>query len=122
MKNYYKLFTILFVSLYLSSCVSILDIFDNYGRSEVQLNQANFKIVEQVSGSATVTYILGFGGNKANSLVGKARSNMLRKVDMIGKSMGIVNETIEYKDQFILGTLIYRRTFTITAHVIEFTK
>ena len=122
MKNYYKLFTILFVSLYLSSCVSLLDLHDNYGRSEVHLTQANFKVVDKVSGSATVTYILGFGGNKANSLVGKARSNMLRKVDMIGKSMGIVNETIEYKDQYILGSLIYRRTYTLSAHIVEFTK
>ena len=122
MKNYYKLFTILFVSLYLSSCVSVLNPWMSTGRSEVQLNQANFKVIDKVSGSATVTYILGFGGNKANSLVGKARANMLRKVDMIGKSMGIVNETIEYKDQYILGNLIYKRTYNISAHVVEFTK
>ena len=104
----------------MSSCVATTALVSNNLATIVELSEPNYKIIDKVSGSATVQYILGIGGNKKNALVAKARSNMLRKADLIGGSKAIINEIVEEKNQNILGTLIIKKTITVNAHVIEF--
>ncbi len=106
----------------MSSCVAATGLVSNNLLTTVELSEANYKVVDKVSGSATVRYILGLGGNKKNALVAQARSNMLRRAELVGGSRAIVNEIVEEKNQAILGTLIVKKTITVNAHIIEFTN
>ncbi len=104
----------------MSSCVATTGLISNNLATVVELRQSNYKIVDKVSGSSTVRYILGLGGNKKAALVAQARANMLRRAELVGGSKAIINEIVEEKNQNILGTFIIKKTITVNAHVIEF--
>ena len=87
--------------------------------TSVNLEQNNFEVLSTVSGSATATYVFGFGGNKKDGLISEARAVMLRNADLVGGSKAIANEIVDTKTQLIFG-IITKYTVTLTANIVEF--
>lgn len=111
-----NLFLIFLSGVLLTSCVS------SHGgaiTSSVALNQDNFFIEESVSGSATATYILGFGGNDQIALVAQAKRDLLNKTNFSLGSRALANEVLDFKIQNILG-VVTKVTATVTAQVVNF--
>ncbi|NND07758.1 MAG: hypothetical protein HKN87_15380 [Saprospiraceae bacterium] len=108
---------------YLSSCGinHALIVNDNQISTQVQLNTNNFEVVQKVKGSADVEYILTIGGVNRKQLYENAYANMLTNADLMNGSKAIVNVlTEEHLGGF--PPFYYRRTITVSAHVIEFTR
>ena len=101
-----------------SGLVNQLTLYGN--NTQVVLQEANYRIIGQVSGTAADSYILGIGGFKKN-LVELAKNDMYRKAEMEGKSRAIINMGLERHKSRIL--MLYS-THSITVHgtLIEFTK
>lgn len=117
-----KLFIVLFLIAFLSNCVSYHSLLTNNLVTNVVLNQSNFEVIEKVSGSATATYVFGYGGNKIDAIIQNAKANMLKKVDLTGSSRAIANEVVETRIQFIFYPIVVKITATTSAHIIEFNK
>lgn len=115
MKN---IFLFALASILLTSCAATFNGYTTNG-TIVNLEENNFEVVKQVTGSATATYVLGFGGNKKDGLVSEARTKMLKRADMIGKAKAVANEVIDVKTQYILG-IIVKYSVTTTADIVEF--
>ncbi len=123
MKKSILLSVILFSGIiFFNSCGinSAILINQNQSQTQVQLSSQNFKVLERVSGSAEVKYILLFGGTKQKQLYAQAYAAMLAKAGLTG-SKAIANIVTE---EHIGGVppFYYKRTITVSAHVIEFTK
>ncbi len=91
----------------------------NHNATQVELSEANFKVVDKVSGSSEVEYVLFFGGMKKRNLFRDAYNQMLDEAEMIGKSRAVTNITTE---EHIGGFPPFYsiRTITVSAHVVEF--
>jgi len=119
MKNLGLVLIILFL---FSSCAfhSGLSSNLNNNTTEVVLAKKNYRIIESVSGQATATYVFGIGGFSKKGLIDTARSQMLSKIEMIGTSKAIINETVEIKSSFF--PIVRTYTVTVSGYVIEFTE
>lgn len=93
----------------------------NHNLSQVQLSSNNFKVVDRVTGSADVTYIVAIGGLKKKQLYEKAYSDMLTKANLMNSSKAIVNVVTEEHAAFVTPFYIHR-TITVSANVIEFNR
>lgn len=120
-----KKITFLFVtagSLVLSSCGfnSALVLNNNQNSTQVQLSSNNYKVVDKVSGSAEVEYILMIGGLDKRQLYENAYSAMVTKANLAG-SKALINIVTE---EHVGGVppFYYKRTLTVSANVIEFTR
>ncbi|MBK0383069.1 hypothetical protein I5M32_08870 [Pedobacter sp. SD-b] len=93
----------------------------NQNATEVQLNQNNFKVVDQVSGSSEVSYVLAIGGMKEKQLYQNAYSAMIKKANLLNGSKAITNVvTEEHVSGF--APFFVKRTITVSAQVVEFTR
>jgi hypothetical protein len=101
----------------LSSCVSL---HDGTMLPSTGLNSANFNYVGQVEGNSSAMYFFGIGGLTKSSLVGNAKSEMMRKFPL-KSNQAYANVTVNFKNSVYFGLLIERRC-TITAEVVEFFK
>src|SRR5690349_4767966 len=114
---------IIVASLLLSSCGfnSALVLNHNQNSTQVQLTSNNYKVVDKVSGSAEVEYILLIGGLNKRQLYENAYSAMVDKASLINSSKALINFVTE---EHIGGVppFYYKRTLTVSANVIEFTK
>lgn len=119
MKKFVLLFT-LCISL-LTSCSSVLSGYNSFGSNTV-LSQANFDYVKKnINGKSDVHYILGFGGNKKESMINEAKQNML-KTNQLKSNQALTNITIDFKTSTVF-LLVYQKTVcTINADIIEFKK
>jgi len=118
-----KLFFSLFVSVCLfSSCATHSSHTGNLNShlTNVELSSNNFKVTNQVSGSAKATYVFGIGGLSKKSLVQVARQEMYSKADLIGGSKALVNETLDTKISFFF--LFWKMQVNTSAHIVEFTN
>ncbi|MEX2593675.1 MAG: DUF6567 family protein [Anditalea sp.] len=90
----------------------------NSNSTQVHLASKNYTVVEQVSGSAEVSYILAFGGVNKKQLYQNAYSELINKANLSG-SKALVNLVTE---QHLGGVppFYYKRTITVSAHVVEF--
>jgi len=107
----------------LSSCGigAALVINHNQNATEVHLSENNFKVIDQISGSSETSYIMAIGGIDKRQLYEKAYSNMMKKANLINSSKAIINVlTEEHVSGF--APLFVRRTITVSAQVIEFTR
>ncbi len=113
----------LLISWLFASCGvnTSLNLNHNLNSTAVQLASNNYKVVDKVSGSAEVIYILMIGGLNKTHLYENARSAMTEKANLTNSSRALVNVVTE---EHIWGVppFYYRRTVTMSAHVIEFTK
>ncbi len=116
-------FLLIGITLLFSSCAvhNGLTYNGNSHTTEVVLSKKNFKVVAQVKGEATATYIFGIGGLSKNGLIEEAKADMLSKANILGDSKAIVNETVEVKRTFILPFCIKQKVI-VSGHVIEFTE
>ena len=111
------------VSVLLSSCGmnSALILNHNHNNTQVNLSSNNYKILDKVSGSAEVEYILMIGGLDKRQLYENAYSAMLSKANLTGGAKALINIMTE---EHVGGVppFYYKRTITVSANVIEFTK
>lgn len=121
-----RLLTIVFgitLLVFVSGCGSNLGFLSDRARTitEVELGSKNFKVISRVSGTASATYYLGFGGMKNQDLLEMAMTDLLSKAELEGTSRALVNQLV---DVHVGGfPLIYSKiTVKISAHVIEFTE
>jgi hypothetical protein len=111
--------TLLVCLVMLSSCgITTSHVSNNVTTvTHVQLSQNNFRVIGRVSGSAKNWYILGFGGLLSRNLYGKAKDNMMRKVDLTG-ARAIIDVTY---DTHVREIIVYGDyTVTATGTLIEF--
>jgi hypothetical protein len=93
----------------------------NQNATEVHLSENNFKVIDQVSGSSETSYILAIGGMDKRQLYQDAYSVMLKKANLLNGSKAIINVmTEEHVNGF--APFFVRRTITVSAQVIEFTR
>ncbi|MPR31893.1 DUF6567 family protein [Salmonirosea aquatica] len=114
---------LLFLAALLTSCGISAALVTNHNQNatEVHLSGNNFKVVDQVSGSSEVTYVLAIGGMNKRQLYENAYSTMMKKANLLNGSKAIVNVmTEEHVSGF--APFFVRRTITVSAHVVEFTR
>ncbi len=111
----------LFVISLLTSCGISRAVITNQNQNitQVVLSGNNFRVVQQVRGSASVQYFLFMGGTWKGSLYAKAYSDMMSQANMIAGPRAVVNVvTSENVDG--MYPLYFLKTVTVTAEVIEF--
>ena len=93
----------------------------NQNSTQVHLAEANYKVVGKAVGSADVSYVLIFGGMKKKRLFANAYANMVEKANLSSGSTALTNVVTE---EHVGGVppFYYKRTVTVSANVIEFTK
>ncbi len=114
---------LLLFAAFLSSCGIGTALVSNHNQNatEVHLSQNNFKVIDQVSGSSEVSYVLGIGGVNKRQLYENAYSTMLKKANLLNGSKAITNVmTEEHVSGF--APFFVRRTITVSAQVVEFTR
>lgn len=92
----------------------------NSNATQVHLAGKNYKVIEQVTGTADVSYVLAFGGVIRKQLYQNAYSQLVKNADLSG-SRALVNIVTE---QHLGGVppFYFKRTITVSAHVVEFTE
>lgn len=123
MKNIRIYPMLLLLTVLISSCgvSSALVANHNQNNTEVHLSENNFKVIDQVSGSSEVSYVLAIGGMKKRQLYENAYSEMLKKANLLNGSKAIINVmTEEHISGF--GPFFVKRIITVSAQVVEFTR
>jgi hypothetical protein len=93
----------------------------NQNATEVHLSANNFKVINQVSGSSEASYLLTIGGIDKKQLYENAYSAMLKKANLLNGSKAIINVmTEEHFSGF--APFYVKRTVTVSAQVVEFTR
>jgi hypothetical protein len=93
----------------------------NQNATEVHLSGNNFKVIDQVSGSSETSFVLAIGGVSKRQLYENAYSAMMKKANLLNGSKAIINVmTEEHLSGF--APFFVRRTITVSALVVEFTK
>lgn len=111
------------IAVSLSSCgVGHAYVFNhNQNATEVHLSGNNFKVIDQVSGSSEVTYVMAIGGMNKRQLYQNAYSAMMKNANLLNGSRAVINVmTEEHASGF--APFFVRRTITVSAHVVEFTR
>ena len=93
----------------------------NLSTTQVQLSSNNYKVVATVSGSSEVNYVCLIGGLRKRQLYENAYSAMLAKANLLNSSKALVNIVTEEHAGGVPPFYI-KRTVTVSANVIEFTK
>lgn len=123
MKKITSLVVALASVIMLSSCGvnSALTLNHNQNSTQVHLNSNNFKVVDHVSGSSEVKYIFLIGGAKMKQLYENANADMMKKAGLLNTSRALINTVTE---EHVGGfpPFYFKRTVTVSSHVIEFTK
>ncbi len=93
----------------------------NQNATAVNLSANNFKVIDQVSGSSKATYVLAIGGMNKRQLYENAYSMMMKKANLLNGSKAIINVmTEEHFSGFF--PFFVKRTITVSAQVVEFTR
>jgi hypothetical protein len=111
------------LTAFLSSCGIGTALVTNHNQNatEVHLSGNNFKVIDQVSGSSEVTYVLAIGGMNKRQLYQNAYATMMKKANLLNGSKAIINVmTEEHVSGF--APFFVRRTITVSAQVVEFTR
>lgn len=114
---------LLLLTALLSSCGIGTALVTNHNQNatEVHLSENNFKVIDQVSGSSEETYVLTIGGMNKRQLYENAYSTMMKKANLLNGSKAIINVmTEEHVSGF--APFFVRRTITVSAQVVEFTR
>ena len=123
MKKVSIYFVLLLLTTFLTSCGIGHALVTNHNQNatEVHLSGNNFKVVDQVSGSSETSYVLAIGGMNKRKLYENAYSTMMKKANLLNSSKAIINVmTEEHVSGF--APFFVRRTITVSAHVVEFTR
>ncbi|HQB69584.1 MAG TPA: hypothetical protein P5564_04560 [Paludibacteraceae bacterium] len=90
-------------------------------QTSVVLSQDNYRIIGEVSGEATSTYILGIGGLSKKALTNNSRADMYAKAKL-KDGQAIINVSTTVSVKVIAGPIYMKYIATTTGYVIEFTK
>jgi hypothetical protein len=123
MKKNHIYFALLVLTVSLSSCGIHTALVTNHNQNatEVHLSENNFKVIDQVSGSSETSYVLAIGGMNKKQLYENAYSAMMKKANLLNASKAIINVmTEEHVSGF--APFYVRRTLTVSAQVVEFTR
>jgi hypothetical protein len=112
---------ILFVTFLLCSCGINSSIpFNSVNTTTtVDLKENNFKVVAEVSGESSATYIFGIGGLSNRALINLAKKEMLSNANLVGKSRAIINVNYEIHHSLFVP-FFYSKRVIASAHVVEF--
>ena len=113
-------FILIWISLSSCGVSSALITNQNQNSTQVVLAGNNFRIVQQVKGSAAVQYFFFMGGTWKGSLYAKAYTEMLGKANLNEGSRAIINLVTEENIDGLFP-VYFLRTVTVSAQVIEFT-
>lgn len=94
----------------------------NSNSTVVELTEANFVVLDRVSGQASAAYVFGIVGKSNRALIDAATSDMLSKAPLAGKPRALVNLTTETTLSQVILPFYYRKTITVSGNVLEFTK
>lgn len=121
MKKFISYSSIILTALFFTSCGinSAVLLNTNQNVTQVTLSSNNFKIIERISGSSEVKYILLMSGVSHKQLYANAYAAMLEKANLVGGSKAIVNIVTEEHFGGVPPFYIVR-TVTVSANVIEF--
>ncbi len=114
---------LLLLVAFLSSCGIGTALVTNHNQNatEVHLSENNFKVIDQVSGSSEASYVLAIGGMNKRQLYENAYSTMMKKANLLNGSKAMINVmTEEHFSGF--APFFVRRTITVSAQVVEFTR
>ena len=89
--------------------------------TQVQLMSNNYKVIDRVSGSSEVTYICLIGGMNKKQLFSNAYSDLVQRANLNVGARALINLVTEEQVSGV-PPFYFRRTVTVSAHVIEFTK
>lgn len=123
MKKIILYFALLWLAVFFNSCGIGTALVTNHNQNatEVHLGGNNFTVIDQVSGSSEVTYVFAMGGMNKRQLYENAYATMMKKANLLNGSKAIVNVmTEEHVSGF--APFFVRRTVTVSAQVIEFTR
>ena len=107
----------------LSSCGVGAALVTNHNQNvtQVHLSGNNFKVIDQISGSSEVSYVFAIGGMSKRQLYENAYAAMLKKANLLNGSKALINVmTEEHFNGF--APFFVRRTITVSAQVVEFTR
>ncbi|MCF1713308.1 hypothetical protein L0U88_01540 [Flavihumibacter sp. RY-1] len=123
MKRISLFFVFLLPLAFLSSCGFGTAVVSNHNQNvtEVHLSGNNYKIIDQVSGSSEASYVLAIGSMNKRQLYENAYSSMLKKANLLNGSKAIINVLTE-QHYSGFAPFFVRRTVTVSAQVIEFTR
>jgi hypothetical protein len=83
------------------------------------LSDNNFVYIKQnAEGSASVTYVFGFGGYSTKALIGEAKENLMKE-NQLKENQTFANVTCDIKVSTVLGIVITKKCY-ITADIVEF--
>ena len=123
MKKLSNTFIAMVLLALLSSCgvSAALVLNHNDNSTQVHLASNNFRVLEQVSGSSNVNYILLIGGINKRKLYNNAYADMVEKAQLTQGSRALVNIVTE---EHVGGVypFYFKRTITVSAHVVEFVQ
>ncbi|WP_162419374.1 DUF6567 family protein [Cyclobacterium roseum] len=93
----------------------------NQNSTEVHLGSNNFEVLGQVKGSASVDYVLIFGGTNRKNLYKEAYDAMIEEADLTSGSRTLTNVLTE---EHVGGVppFYYKRTLTVSGTVVEFNR
>lgn len=93
----------------------------NQNATQVHMSSNNFKVVDKVSGTSSVKYICLIGGLRKKQLYENAYAEMMNKANLLNGSKAVVNVVTE---EHVGGVppFYLKRTITVSANVIEFTR
>lgn len=116
-------FVLLLLITFFSSCGIGTAYITNHNQNatEVHLRENNFKVIDQVSGSSETSYVMAIGGMDKRQLYENAYSTMLKNANLLNGSKAIINVmTEEHFSGF--APFFVKRTITVSAQVVEFTR
>lgn len=115
-----KKLTSLFITAIVISLFSSCALHGGYIANSASLSSANFSYTEHgLNGSATATYVFGFGGLAKKTLVDEAKEDMLRN-SKLADNRALANITVNFKSSYYF--FFQQVTCTVTADVVEFSK
>lgn len=89
--------------------------------TNVTLSNANYKVMEHVTGSSTQEYILMIGAMNKPALYSRAKSDLMQNAKLSGSAKALINIIAEEHAGGVPPFYI-KRTVTYSGDVIEFTK
>jgi hypothetical protein len=105
--------------VFMSGCSSSGGYIGHSMLTEVQLSQANYTVLNSVTGTASVSYFLGMGPSDQD-LLGQAKRDMIEKAQLSGGPKAIINVTTDMK--FTSFLFWFQKTAYVSGEVIEFKK
>ena len=109
----------LFFIVLLNTCYGCA-MHQGYINNSVALDSNNFNYIkDNISGSASATYIFGIGGLGREAIVDEAKRDMMES-HSLRSNQGLANISISWKNTWLI---VYgKTTCTVTADVVEFNK